>query len=67
MLFPVSTTISSLVVVALLQCVFAATSFAEATVVKKNAKGAKELGWGEGWALARDHEHRAVAAIASRS
>ena len=54
-------------VVALLQCVLAATSFAEATVVKKNAKGAKELGWGEGWALARDHEHRAVAAIASRS
>jgi len=31
-------------VVALLQCVFAATSFAEATVVKKNAKFAKELG-----------------------
>ena len=31
-------------VVALLQCVLAATSFAEATVVKKNAKGAKELG-----------------------
>lgn len=30
--------------VALLQCVLAATSFAEATVVKKNAKGAKELG-----------------------
>ena len=26
----------------------AATSFAEATVVKKNAKFAKELGWGEG-------------------
>ena len=45
-LFPVSTTISSLVVVALLQCVLAATSFAEATVVKKNAKGAKELGVG---------------------
>ena len=32
-------------VVALLQCVLAATSFAEATVVKKNAKSAKELGW----------------------
>ena len=31
-------------VVALLQCVLAATSFAEATVVKKNAKVAKELG-----------------------
>ena len=31
-------------VVALLQCVLAATSFAEATVVKKNAKFAKELG-----------------------
>ena len=30
-------------VVALLQCVFAATSFAEATVVKKNAKSAKKL------------------------
>ena len=29
-------------VVALLQCVLAATSFAEATVVKKNAKGAKK-------------------------
>ena len=26
--------------------IFAATSFAEATVVKKNAKGAKELGLG---------------------
>ena len=33
-------------VVALLQCVLAATSFAEATVVKKTAKGAKELGLG---------------------
>ena len=33
-------------VVALLQCVLAATSFAEATAVKKNAKGAKELGVG---------------------
>ena len=33
-------------VVALLQCVLAATSFAEATVVKKNAKIAKELGVG---------------------
>ena len=31
-------------VVALLQCVLAATSFAEATAVKKNANGAKELG-----------------------
>ena len=30
-------------VVALLQCVLAATSFAEAMVVKKNAKGAKKL------------------------
>ena len=30
----------------LFQRFFAATSFAEATVVKKNAKGAKELGWG---------------------
>ncbi len=30
--------------VALFQCVLAATSFAEATVVKKNAKGAMELG-----------------------
>ena len=29
-------------VVALLQCVLAATSFAEAMVVKKNAKGAKK-------------------------
>ena len=27
----------------LFQCVLAATSFAEATVVKKNAKGAKKL------------------------
>jgi len=32
-------------VVALLQCVLAATSFAEATAVKKNAKFAKVLGW----------------------
>ena len=30
----------------LFQRFFAATSFAEATVVKKNAKFAKELGWG---------------------
>ena len=29
-------------VVTLVQCVLAATSFAEATVVKKNAKGAKK-------------------------
>ena len=35
-------------VVALLQCVLAATSFAEDTVVKKNAKFAKVLGWGDG-------------------
>ena len=34
--------------VALSQCVLAATSFAEATVVKKNAKGAKEV---EGYTL----------------